>query len=66
MRKKGFKLQFEKINILDALVILALTIGLIMAIFYTQNELSIGIVGALAGYLGGAAKNNIHKEGEVK
>ena len=66
MRKKGFKLQFEKINILDALVILALTIGLIMGIFSTQNALSIGIVGALAGYLGGAAKNNIHKEGEVK
>ena len=66
MRKKGFNLQFEKINILDALVILALTIGLIMAIFYAQNELSIGIVGALAGYLGGAAKNNIHKEGDFK
>ena len=56
-------MQFEKINILDALVILALTIGLIMAIFYTQNELSIGIVGALAGYLGGKHSN---KEGEVK
>ena len=56
-------MQFEKINILDALVILALTIGLIMAIFYGQDNLSIGIVGALAGYIGGKHSN---KEGEVK
>ena len=58
--------QFEKIDIENILVIIALSASLIMAIFYTQNELSIGIVGALAGYLGGAAKNNIHKEGDFK
>ena len=53
-------MQFEKINILDALVILALTIGLIMAILFSLNDLSIGIVGALAGYIGGS--KNSHRE----
>ena len=56
-------MQFEKINILDALAITSLAVGLVMAIFYGQDNLSIGIVGALAGYIGGKHSN---KEGEVK
>ena len=63
MRKKGFNLQFEKINILDGLAITSLAVGLVMAIFYGQDNLAIGIVGALAGYIGGKHSN---KEGEVK
>ena len=57
-------MQFEKINILDGLAITSLAVGLVMAIFYGQDNLSIGIVGALAGYIGG--KNSTNKEGEVK
>ena len=63
MRKKGFNLQFEKINILDGLAITSLAVGLVMAIFYGQDNLSIGIVGALAGYIGGKHSN---KEGDFK
>ena len=55
--------QFEKIDIENILVIIALSASLIMAIFYGQDNLSIGIVGALAGYIGGKHSN---KEGEVK
>ena len=64
MRKKEFNLRFEKINILDGLAITSLAVGLVMAIFYGQDNLSIGIVGALAGYIGG--KHSTNKEGEVK
>lgn len=53
-------MQFEKINILDGLAITSLAVGLVMAIFYRQDNLSIGIVGALAGYIGGKHSN---KEG---
>ena len=56
-------MQFEKINILDGLAVTSLAVGLVMAIFYGQDNLSIGIVGALAGYIGGKHSN---KEGEVK
>ena len=58
-------MQFEKINILDGLAISSLAVGLVMAILFSLNDLSIGIVGALAGYIGGS-KNNIHKEGDFK
>lgn len=56
-------MQFEKINILDGLAITSLAVGLVMAIFYGQDNLSIGIVGALAGYIGGKHSN---KEGDFK
>ncbi len=53
-------MQFDKINILDGLAIISLAVGLVMAILFSLNDLSIGIVGALAGYIGGS--KNSHRE----
>ena len=47
---------FEKINISDCLVILALAAALIMAIFFNHNELAMSIASGLLGYIGGTGK----------
>ncbi len=57
---------FEKINIVDILVIVGLIIGLIMAIFYQKENLSIGIVGVLGGYIGGSSRPHQNKINEEK
>lgn len=54
-------MKFTEINIVDVLVIAGLIVGLVMAIFYQMNELSIGIVGVLGGYIGGASRPNHQK-----
>ena len=58
--------SFEKINVADVLVILALSAGFIIAINNNMNELSMSIASGLLGYIGGAAKNIIEQKEEKK
>ena len=59
--------QFDKINIADMVVIVALSISLFASIYCNQNELSMSIAAGLLGYIGGAGKhmtaNPTDKEG---
>lgn len=48
--------MFEKVNIADCLVIIGLVTALILAIFYTLNELAMSIASGLLGYIGGNIK----------
>lgn len=57
-------MQFEKLNLVDAMVIIGLVAALIMAIFYTLNELAMSIASGLLGYIGGAVKTAAHQKGE--
>ncbi len=59
-------MQFEKLNLVDAMVIVGLVAALIMAIFYTLNELAMSIASGLLGYIGGAVKTAAHQKGEEK
>ena len=58
--------QFEKIDIENILVIIALSVSLIMAIFYGLDNLAMSIVTGLLGYIGGTIKSNTTKGGETK
>lgn len=58
--------MFEKINIPDCIVIIGLVTALIMAIFYTFNELAMSIASGLLGYIGGTVKSAVHQKGEEK
>ena len=58
--------QFEKIDIENILVIIALSVSLIMAIFYGLDNLAMSIVTGLLGYIGGTIKSNTTKGGENK
>ena len=49
--------QFDKINIADMLVIVALSIALFASVWLNQNELSMSIASGLLGYIGGASKH---------
>ena len=49
--------QFDKINIADMVVIVALSISLFASIYCNQNELSMSIAAGLLGYIGGAGKH---------
>ena len=49
--------QFDKINIADMVVIVALSIALFASVWLNQNELSMSIVSGLLGYVGGASKH---------
>lgn len=55
----------EKINISDCLVIIGLVAALILAIFYSMNELAMSIASGLLGYIGGTVKSAASK-GEEK
>ena len=57
-------MQFEKLNLVDAMVIIGLVAALIMAIFYALNELAMSIASGLLGYIGGAVKTAAHQKGE--
>ncbi len=59
-------MQCEKLNLVDAMVIVGLVAALIMAIFYTLNELAMSIASGLLGYIGGAVKTAAHQKGEEK
>ena len=58
--------MFEKVNIPDCIVIIGLVTALILAIFYTLNELSMSIASGLLGYIGGTVKSAVHQKGEEK
>lgn len=58
--------MFEKVNIPDCLVIIGLVTALILAIFYTLNELAMSIASGLLGYIGGTVKSAVHQKGEEK
>jgi hypothetical protein len=58
--------MFEKVNIPDCIVIIGLVTALILAIFYTLNELAISIASGLLGYIGGTVKTAVHQKGEEK
>ena len=51
--------QFDKINIADMVVIVALSIALFASVWLNQNELSMSIASGLLGYIGGAAKHSM-------
>jgi len=48
------KLEFDRIDLTDFVVIIALSIGLILAIQLNQKELSMSIVSGMFGYIGGS------------
>lgn len=56
--------MFEKINIPDCMVIIGLVAALILAIFYSLNELAMSIASGLLGYIGGTVKSAIHQKGD--
>ena len=56
--------QFDKINIADMVVIVALSIALFASVWLNQNELSMSIASGLLGYIGGAGKHSFEKKGE--
>lgn len=58
--------MFEKVNIPDCIVIIGLVTALIMAIFYTLNELAMSIASGLLRYIGGTVKSAVHQKGEEK
>lgn len=58
--------MFEKVNIPDCIVIIGLVTALILAIFYTLNELAISIASGLLGYIGGTLKSAVHQKREEK
>lgn len=49
--------QFDRINIADMVVIVALSIALFASVWLNQNELSMSIASGLLGYIGGASKH---------
>ena len=59
-------IMFEKVNIPDCIVIIGLVTELILAIFYTLNELAMSIASGLLGYIGGTVKSAVHQKGEEK
>lgn len=51
-------MQYEKLDIVNLVVVIGLVIALITAIFYMNNELSTTISAGLLGYLGGLVRVN--------
>ena len=51
-------MQYEKLDIVNLVVVIGLVIALITAIFYMNNELSTTISAGLLGYLGGLGRVN--------
>lgn len=56
--------MFDKINVADCLVIIGLVTALIMAIFYSLNELAMSIASGLLGYIGGNIKTAASTKGD--
>ena len=54
-------IQFEKVSLTDLIVVVALSLALLLAVFYGEKELAMSIASGLLGYIGGAVKNNIAK-----
>ena len=58
------KLQFNKVDITDTIVVIALAIGFIMSILYQMNELSMSVASGFFGYVGGTASANLNRKKE--
>lgn len=56
-------IQFEKVSLTDIIVVVALSVALLLAIFYNQKELAMSIASGLLGYIGGSVKGTAKKEG---
>ena len=56
-------IQFEKVSLPDIIVVVALSVALLLAIFYNQKELAMSIASGLLGYIGGSVKGTPKKEG---
>ena len=56
-------IQFEKVSLPDIIVVVALSVALLLAIFYNQKELAMSIASGLLGYIGGSVKGTAKKEG---
>ena len=56
-------IQWEKVSLTDVIVVVALSLALILSIFYSQQELAMSIASGLLGYIGGSVKNMTKKEG---
>ena len=55
-------MQFEKVSLTDIIVVVALSLALLLAIFYGEKELAMSIASGLLGYIGGSVKNGIAKK----
>ena len=55
---RRIKMQYEKLDIVNLVVVIGLVIALITAIFYDNAELSTTISAGLLGYLGGLVRVN--------
>jgi hypothetical protein len=55
-------IQWEKVSLTDVIVVVALSIALLLSIFYDQKELAMSIASGLLGYIGGSVKNMARKE----
>ena len=55
-------MQFEKVSLTDIIVVVALSLALLLAIFYGEKELAMSIASGLLGYIGGSVKNGITKK----
>ena len=51
-------MQYQKLDIVNLVVVIGLVMALITAIFYMNNELSTTISAGLLGYLGGLVRVN--------
>lgn len=58
--------MFEKVNIADCLVIIGLVTALILAIFYSLDDLAMSIASGLLGYIGGNVKSAMQVKGTVE
>lgn len=58
--------MINKINVADCLVIIGLIAALILAIFYSLNELAMSIASGLLGYIGGAVKSATTRKDDLK
>lgn len=57
------KLNYERVNLADMLVIVTLSASLFTAIYNSMSELSMSIASGLLGYIGGASKHHVeHRE----
>ena len=52
------KIEIERINLMDFIVVTALSIGFIYSIHLRMMELSMSIGSGLLGYIGGVTKNS--------
>lgn len=58
--------MIDKINVADCLVIIGLIAALILAIFYSLNELAMSIASGLLGYIGGTVKSATTRKDDLK